>query len=396
MLKKTEFLSGFGLGDLAALVPGQRAPWLVPAHGLIPAAWQPELKALDEASWAKWESVLHQPETKRIQKIFLKDLARPAELWQLNFQPQKSEEEGLLPILLPRTEAAESISFHITIPAYAKARVVFIEKAADDLPLVLQRKEEKRNEADASEKLYPNVTISAKLAPYAQLDIAYVHPLYNGEESRDYLKAGEKKHCLYYAEAAEGAQFKWTSVNLGDSLIERGEVHLNGPEAGADVGGAAYVQHGAEQLYQSHIYCHKPYGRCRVHNHGVVENGGTGTFISVSDIDKGAHGTAAREDNRFMTLGDEAKAYADPTLLIDEYDVQASHAATIGHVDEDALFYLQSRGLDKQAASRLMTAGFLTPLFDRIAHEGLREKLLQQFYEKLRLDDMLGKAEDDE
>ena len=90
-----------------------------------------------------------------------------------------------------------------------------------------------------------------------------------------------------------------------------------------------------------------------------------------------------------MTLGAGAKALADPTLLIDEYDVEASHQATVGQIDEETLYYLQSRGLDIRQATRLMTAGFLTPLFDRVSLEGLKRRLLEAFYEKIELESTL-------
>lgn len=394
MKKKYEFMSRFGLEEKATFVPGQKAPWILQSGTDIPAEWDIHEQELTDKDWAKWEGVLKQPETKRIQKVFLKDLERPAQIWHLRFREDANPEASILPVLLPRTERGGSMAFKITMPANKKAKLIFLERPAEESPLYRQQQAGMKPGLPDGE--LPNITISAELGAYAKLDISYVHPLYGMTKKSEYLKASDMKHCLYYAEADEGARFYWTSVNLGDSLTERGEVHLNAPDAGADVGGAAYVQDGSEQLYQSHIYCHAPFGHCRVHNHGVVEDGGVGTFISVSDISKGAHGTAAREDNRFMTLGDKAKAYADPTLLIDEYDVKASHAATIGRVDDESLFYLQSRGLSEQQAARLMTAGFLTPLFDRISVASLKQQLLAQFYEKLQLEDMLGKAEDDE
>lgn len=383
-MNKMEFMTRFGLEKTAAFVPGDDSVWLLPAEQAIPVEWAIEAKAPEAERKNKWESALKQPETKRRQTVFADDLALPKEVWHLDCRAEQGR-ELLLPVLLPRVKKGEAFAFHIAIPDNCRARLIFLEKAEDFVSGA--------GEADGNAGLLPNVTISADLGAYASLDIAYIHPLYSGRESKNYLRKDEQKHCLYYVNAERGASFKWTSVNLGDSLVERGEVQLNGEAAESNIGGASYVQDGAEQIYQSHVICHKPMAVCRMHNHGVVENGGRGMLVSVSDIDKGAHGTQAREDNRFMTLGDEAEAYADPTLLIDEYDVTASHAATIGQVDEEALFYLQSRGLSKQQAARLMTAGFLTPLFDRISHEPLREQLLRQFYGKLQLDDMLGGAE---
>lgn len=419
MLAKKEFIDQFGLGNYPTYLPQERAPWLLTDNTPIPTAWQVSESAIRDEHWQQWENVLYQPETKKIQKLFLEHLARPETMHILQLSDdagtagtsgtagtagasgtagtaytagnsaQTAETETLV-IYIRRPQADEALSLGFKIPAGRKARLVFVEKAYDS--------------GDVDVELRSNLTIYARVEEGASLDINYIHPFYKaakaakaGEagESISYLKKDAYKLCLYKVDVAKDASFTWTSVNLGDSLIEKGEVRLNGSGASANVGGAAYIQAEADQLYQAHIYCAEPYSHCRIQNHGVVEDLGTGTFVSISDIAKGAHGTEAREDNRFMTLGDKAKAFVDPTLLIDEYDVKASHAATVGQVDEDALFYLRSRGLDLRQASRLMTAGFLTPLFDRITLPELRRELLAQFYEKMHLEEILGEDDDE-
>lgn len=383
MIAKTQFLARLGLDVYPVFLPQQTAPWLLTDREAVPTEWTVREEDILDSEWQQWAKVLYQPETKKQQALFLDALARPAKIWKLALDPSATGK--VLPIYMQRPQPGESLAVALLLPANTSARVVFVEKAgvAHDA------------EPADSETLRANITIYAKLADNAELDITYIHPLYEGENSDAYLRTDAFKACLYKADLAKGANFRWTSVNLGDSLVEKGEVYLHEEGASANVGGAAYIQADSEQSYQSHIYCLKPHSQCRIHNHGVVESGGTGTFVSISDIAKGAHCTEAREDNRFMTIGDEAKAFVDPTLLIDEYDVKASHAATVGQVPEDALFYLQSRGLTRNQAARLMTAGFLTPLFARITLPTLRDELLALFYGKMHVDDILGEAEDE-
>ncbi|MGL5915281.1 MAG: SufD family Fe-S cluster assembly protein, partial [Culicoidibacterales bacterium] len=78
-----------------------------------------------------------------------------------------------------------------------------------------------------------------------------------------------------------------------------------------------------------------------------------------------------------MVLDDGAKATTNPILLIDEHDVTAGHAASVGRIDAETLYYLQSRGLTNQEANALVTLGFLMPLLESITDQTLREKLLQ-------------------
>ena len=72
-----------------------------------------------------------------------------------------------------------------------------------------------------------------------------------------------------------------------------------------------------------------------------------------------------------------------PNLFIDEYDVIAAHAASIGSISKDDLFYLMSRGLTLEEASKLIVLGFVQPLLDKIDNKELRKEIKQNFEEKL-------------
>ncbi|MGL4972585.1 MAG: SufD family Fe-S cluster assembly protein [Culicoidibacterales bacterium] len=112
-------------------------------------------------------------------------------------------------------------------------------------------------------------------------------------------------------------------------------------------------------------------------NHGVMRERARGTFDGIGFIEKGAVKANAQQESRFMVLDDSAKATTNPILLIDEHDVTAGHAASVGRIDEETLYYLQSRGLTNQEANALVTLGFLMPLLESITDQTLREKLLQ-------------------
>ena len=84
-----------------------------------------------------------------------------------------------------------------------------------------------------------------------------------------------------------------------------------------------------------------------------------------------------------MTLSDECKGEADPVLLIEENDVNAGHAASIGKVDADDLYYLESRGLSEHDAQVLLTRGFLLPVLNQFPDQKLRENLVDELAQRL-------------
>jgi len=93
-------------------------------------------------------------------------------------------------------------------------------------------------------------------------------------------------------------------------------------------------------------------------------------------IEKDAHRCDAYQTNRNVLLSDRAKADSVPNLEILTNDpVRCGHAASVGPVDENAMFYLQSRGIPPDQAERLIVFGFFREVLDRIALAEVREGL---------------------
>ena len=91
----------------------------------------------------------------------------------------------------------------------------------------------------------------------------------------------------------------------------------------------------------------------------------------------------SQQQSRILTLSDECKGEADPVLLIEENDVNAGHAASIGKVDADDLYYLESRGLSEHDAQVLLTRGFLLPVLNQFPDQKLREQLINELEQRL-------------
>lgn len=117
--------------------------------------------------------------------------------------------------------------------------------------------------------------------------------------------------------------------------------------------------------------------------HGVILECGTLTFNGIGHIIKGAKGADAQQESRVLMLSDNARSDANPILLIDENEVTAGHAASIGQVDPEDMYYLMSRGIDCQTAERLVIRGFLGTVITEIPVKEVRDEMIQVLDSKL-------------
>lgn len=108
---------------------------------------------------------------------------------------------------------------------------------------------------------------------------------------------------------------------------------------------------------------------------GAAQERGRAVFEGMIRIDPGAQQTDSYLKSDNLILSDKARIDAIPGLVIDANDVRASHGATVGRVDEDHIFYLQSRGIPRRLAERMVVEGFFASVFDRMSQERVRRRL---------------------
>jgi len=108
-------------------------------------------------------------------------------------------------------------------------------------------------------------------------------------------------------------------------------------------------------------------------------------MVANGNILKGCYDSQSHQATRILTLGKGHTAKAIPLLLIDENDVKASHALTVGQPDEDQLYYLQSRGLTLKQAMGLLSVGYFLPVIDMIEEETMHDKLREEMENKVGL-----------
>lgn len=117
--------------------------------------------------------------------------------------------------------------------------------------------------------------------------------------------------------------------------------------------------------------------------HGVIRERGTLTFNGIGHILKGAKGADAQQESRVLMLSDKARGDANPILLIDENEVTAGHAASVGRVDPEEMYYLMSRGLRKEDAERLVIRGFLGSVITAIPVKEVQNEFIEVIEGKL-------------
>tara|TARA_B100000686_G_scaffold233792_1_gene241517 strand:+ start:2208 stop:3404 length:1197 start_codon:yes stop_codon:yes gene_type:complete len=119
-----------------------------------------------------------------------------------------------------------------------------------------------------------------------------------------------------------------------------------------------------------------PESKSNQHIKGILQKNSSGVFQGKVIVSQDAQKTDAFQFNQNLLLSESAEANAKPELEIYADDVKCSHGATTGELDEQMLFYLRSRGLNKEEAQKVLIEGFINELFDEIKNSELKKKLL--------------------
>jgi len=175
---------------------------------------------------------------------------------------------------------------------------------------------------------------------------------------------------------AQGSRFRSHSVALGSS-IARHEVHvsLEGEGSEVDLEGL-YLPRGDQQHDNPILIEHMAPGcTSRQLYKGIVDGGAHGVFNGHIIVRPGAFGTDASQTNKNLLLSDHAEVDTRPRLEIFADDVQCTHGAAVGRLDEDALFYLRSRGIPEQEARGVLTYAFAREMVTRCPSAVVRARM---------------------
>jgi Fe-S cluster assembly protein SufD len=156
-------------------------------------------------------------------------------------------------------------------------------------------------------------------------------------------------------------------VLLGGALV-RNNVHpVLAGEGGECLINGLFLGRGQEHLDNYMLVEHaKPHCESRQFYNGILDEQSHGVFHGRIVVHKDAQKTDAKQTNRNLLLSDDAQIDTKPQLEIFADDVKCTHGATIGQIEENALFYLRSRGIDEVSARRLLLEAFASECLDRM------------------------------
>jgi len=192
------------------------------------------------------------------------------------------------------------------------------------------------------------------------------------------LRESDEAVLLTSTQVEQGAEssYQYNGFDLGGGLV-RHELHsrLAGEGAQAGFDGAFVLDR--KRHVDNHISVDHAAPGCHSSQffRGVMGDRSRGVFNGKALIRPGADGSVVRQSNANLLLSGLAEIDTKPELEIYADEVEASHGATVGQLDEEAVFYLRSRGLSDAQARRLLTSAFCHAVTDRLADRELADRL---------------------
>lgn len=172
------------------------------------------------------------------------------------------------------------------------------------------------------------------------------------------------------ARVYENGIIEWVNGNLGSKTTMLYPCSLLiGDNSRSDYLGIAYAGKGQYQDTGCKVYHFGKNTSSTVVSKGISSCGGVSSYRGLVEIKKGANGAKTSVKCDGLMLDNESKALTFPSMDVRESDVQVSHEAAVGRVGEEQLFYLMSRGLSEDEATKLIVSGFIEPVVKELPLE---------------------------
>jgi Fe-S cluster assembly protein SufD len=184
------------------------------------------------------------------------------------------------------------------------------------------------------------------------------------------------------------------NISVGGALV-RNDVNgvLSGEGANLVLDGLFVVR--GNQHVDNHTLIDHVSPHCESHElyKGILDENGRGVFDGRIIVRPNAQKTISRQENRNLLLSESAIIDSKPTLEIHNDDVKCNHGSTIGQIDEEAMFYLRSRGIDGEEARNLLVHAFADQIVDRMKIDSVREHIRRMLFRQMpdRLPERRGK-----
>lgn len=201
----------------------------------------------------------------------------------------------------------------------------------------------------------------------------------------DTLAKGVTTYVNRRGVAGRDARIEWALglMNDGDTVSEN-VTNLMGDGSYGDTKSVVVGRGEQKQNFTTKVVHFGKNSEGYILKHGVMKDSASSIFNGIGKIEHGATKSNAVQESRVLMLSEKARGDANPILLIDEDDVTAGHAASVGRVDPIQLYYLMSRGIPKVEAERLVIHGFLAPVVRVLPIEGVKKQLVEVIERKVR------------
>src|SRR6201990_3675406 len=170
--------------------------------------------------------------------------------------------------------------------------------------------------------------------------------------------------------AYEKATMEWVDCNLGSKLtMKYPSIYLLGEEAHGEILSVAFAGRGQHQDAGGKIVHAAPRTSSSIFSKSISKDGGRATYRGLMEIADVAKESRSKVVCDALLLDEDSRSDTYPTIRIDENDADVGHEATVSKIGDEQMFYLQSRGLDEEEASKMIVNGFIEPVTKELPME---------------------------
>ena len=198
--------------------------------------------------------------------------------------------------------------------------------------------------------------------------------------ARHYLVERENEQTsvisTLYVRQERDSDFASHSALLGGALVRNNVFPSLHGEGCMSVVNGMYVPRNT-QLHDNRMRVRHSAAHCesRQYYRGILADRAKAMFSGRIIVDEGAQQTDAVQSNKNLLISPDAMVETKPQLEIYADDVKCTHGATIGQLDDEAIFYFEARGISRETARRLLTFAFVNEIFERMELEPVRARL---------------------
>jgi Fe-S cluster assembly protein SufD len=201
----------------------------------------------------------------------------------------------------------------------------------------------------------------------------------------DTLAKGTTAYVNRRGVAGRDAKIEWALGLMNDgNTISENTTNLIGDGSVGDTKSVVVGRGEQIQNFTTQVVHYGKNSEGFILKHGVMKDKASSIFNGIGKIEHGATKSNAQQESRVLMLSEGARGDANPILLIEEDDVMAGHAASVGRVDPIQLYYIMSRGISQTEAERLIIHGFLAPVVNELPIEGVKNQLREVIERKVK------------